>query len=124
MARAGPELRSGGCADPRGERGGLLQMRVRRAVLTARQRRALAGLALAGGCAAAGVGLVQPVELDLDRGPGQADHALDRVEHARLLGDREVAADLLEEAAGGLREVARIAREPLNGGLRRIEHAP
>ena len=115
---------SGGCADARRERGGLLEMRVRRAVLAARQRRALAGLALAGGGAAAGVGLVQPVELDLDRCPGQADHALDRVEDARLLGDREVAADLLEEAAGGLREVARIAREPLHGRLRRLEHAP
>src|SRR3978361_1097444 len=58
---------SGSRADARRERRGLLEMRVRRAVLATRQGRALAGLALARGRAAAGVGLVEAIELDLDR---------------------------------------------------------
>jgi hypothetical protein len=59
------------------------------------------------------------VALDLvaDEVLREADVALDRVVDTGLLGDREVVANLLEEAAGRLREVAAIAGEALDRAL-------
>ena len=99
-------------------------MRVRRAVLAAWQRRALARLALTGGCTAGGDDAFA-VALDLvaNKVLRKTDVALDRVVDASLLRDREVVTHFLEEAAGRLREVAGVAGEALNGALAGDEDA-
>src|SRR5438045_1154822 len=72
-----------------------LEMLVRRAVVALRQRRALAGLALAGRRLAAGDASVERAGLDLlvDELDGRVHAFLDRPAHLRLVRDREVAPD-------------------------------
>src|SRR5207302_2610703 len=87
-----------------------LEVLVRRAVVALRQRRALARLALPRRRAAAGDAAVERAGLDLlldevDRG---VDTLRDGPGDLRLHGDREVAADVLEERLVRLREVMRI----------------
>src|SRR4051794_27993676 len=117
--RANGAMRRGGLDEDR-----LLQVLVARAVLLARQRRALAGLALARRGAARGErALAVALDLVLDELVRDRERLVDRVVDARLLGDREVAADLLEEAPRRLREVAGILREALDRLLARAQHA-
>ncbi len=104
-----------------GRRG--LEVLVRGAVLALGQRRALARLALARRRAAAGDAAVERAGLDLllDVLDRRADSPRDRPVHLRLVRDREVAADVLEERPLRLREVARILGEPLDRVLTRGE---
>ena len=62
------------------------------------------------------------LDLLLDVADRRADSLRDRPVDLRLVGDREVAADVLEERPVGPREVARILGEPLDGVLTRGEH--
>src|SRR3954451_6320853 len=92
---------------------------VRGAVLALGERRALAGLALAGRRAAAGDPAVERTRLDLrldelDRGTDPLGHGPGDL---RLLRDGEVTADVLEECLVGAGEVARILGEPLDAVL-------
>src|SRR3954452_7385969 len=93
-----------------------LEMLVRRAVVALRQRRALAGLALARRRAAAGDAAVEGARLDLAL--DEPDRRRDALAHGpgdlRLARDREVAADVLEERPVGLREVERVLGEALH----------
>src|SRR5262245_37339984 len=97
---------------------------VRRAVVAVRQRRALARLALARRRAAACNAAVERARFDLlvdERRRGV--HALrDRPRDLRLARDREVAADVLEERAVGLREIERILGKAFHRLLARREH--
>src|SRR5262249_5380437 len=101
-----------------------LEMLVRRAVLALGERRPLAGLALprrrpaTGDAAVKGAGL----DLRLDERTRRRDAFADRPRDLCLRGDREVAADVLEERPLGLREVERIGREALHRLLARVEH--
>src|SRR5215471_10072080 len=109
---------------PSGRDAGALEVLVRRAVVAIRERRALARLALAGRRVAVGDPALERPGLDLlldelDRG---ADALVHGPRHLRLDGDREVAPDVLEEGAVGLREVVRIGRETLHRRLARGEH--
>src|SRR5215831_12577068 len=94
--------RSGGDDAP------LFQVLVRRAVLAIGQRRALARLALARGCLAAGDTLTATLDLLQDVRHGLGDVAVDRVVDPRLVRDREEVPDLVEQALAGLREVVGI----------------
>src|SRR5919108_4333799 len=105
---------------------GALEVLVRRAVVALGQRRPLAGLALAGRRVAARHAADEGARLDLlldERNRG-ADALVDGPGDLCLRRDREVAADVLEERPFGLREVLRIAREPLHRLLARLEHRP
>ena len=97
---------------------------MRRAVVALRQRRALAGLALAGRRAAAGDAAVERagLELLLDEADRGADAFLHGPGHLRLRGDREEAANVLEKGAIGLGEIVRVGREPLHRLLALLEH--
>src|SRR3954454_12814866 len=96
-------------------RGGRLEVLMRGAVLALGKRRALARLALAGRGAAAGDPAVERARLDLmlDVRDGRADPLGDRPVDPGLRRDGEVAADVLEERALRLREVAWILGEAL-----------
>src|SRR5690242_5213918 len=106
-------------------RGFGLQVLVGGAVVALRQRRPLAGLALARRGPAAGDPAVEQAGLDLlldelDRGP----HALlHRPRDLRLRRDGEEAADVLEQGPVGLREIEGIAGQPLHRLLAGDEHA-
>src|SRR4051812_11220864 len=101
-----------------------LEMLVRRAVVAFRQRRALAGLALAGRRTAPGDAAVEGSGLDLLL--DEADCGLDALRHGpgdlRLHGDREVAPNVLEKRAIGLGEVVRVGGQALHRPLTRGEH--
>src|SRR6476620_10058659 len=99
-------------------------MLVRRAVVAVRQRRALAGLALARRRLAAGDAAVERAGLDLllderDRG---ADTLADRPGNAGLRGDRKVAANVLEKRSVGAREILRIGGEARHRQLALLQH--
>src|SRR5581483_10015075 len=101
-----------------------LEVLVARAVVAVRERRPLTRLALARRRAAPGDAAVERTRLDL-----LLDELLRRVDalrhgprHVRLARDREVAPDVLEERAVGLREVERVGREPLHRLLARLEN--
>src|SRR5205814_7542029 len=103
---------------------GALEMLVRRAVVAFRERRALARLPFPRRRTAARDTAVERTGLDLllderDRG---GDAFLNRPGDFRLRRDREVATDVLEQRAVGLREVERIACEPLHRLLALLEH--
>ena len=99
-------------------------MRVRRAVLAAWQWRALARLALTGGCTArSNDALAVALDLVANEVLREADVALNRVVDASLLRDREVVTHFLEEAAGRLGEVAGVASKALDGALTGCEDA-
>ena len=87
-----------------------------RAVVAVRERCALARLPLPRGRATAACSAVERAGLDLlldevDRG---SDPLVDDPGHLSLVGDREVAADILEERLLGMGEVARVARKALD----------
>src|SRR5581483_9439488 len=109
---------------PSGGDAAAFEVLVRRAVVAVRQRRALARLALARRRAAAGDAAVERAGLDLllDEGDGRADALAHRPGDLRLRGDREVAADVLEEGPVGLGEVLRILGETLHRLLAGLEH--
>src|SRR5579884_4067294 len=96
--------------------GARLEVLVRRAVVAVGQRRPLARLALARGRATAGDAAVEQPRLDLllDEVHRRRHSLLHGPGHLRLGGDREVAADVLEQGAIGLREVERVRRQPLH----------
>src|SRR5437660_11313173 len=82
-----------------GDRGVLLEVLVRRAVVATRERRALAGLSLPRRRVAMRDSAVEEAGLDLlldERGRG-ADALTHRPGNLRLSGDREVAADVGEQ---------------------------
>src|SRR6266545_2628373 len=108
----------------RGDARALLEMLVRRAVVAIRQRRALARLALARRRAAARDAAVERSRLDLlvDEGDRRGHALLHCPRHLGLDGDREVAADVLEEGSVGLCEVERIRRKPFHRLLAGGEH--
>jgi hypothetical protein len=99
---------------------------VRRAVVALRQRRALAGLALARRRAAAGDPAVERSGLDLllDERRRRGHAGLHGPCDLRLRRDREVAPDVLEERPVRLREIERIAGEALHRVLARHEDGP
>src|SRR2546423_4986969 len=99
-------------------------MLVRRAVVAVRQRRALTRLALARGCATACDAAVECAGLDLilDELRRRADAFRHGPGNLGLARDREVAADVLEERAVGLREIERVLCEALHRLLARREH--
>src|SRR5689334_8353498 len=103
--------------------GACFEVLVTRAVVAVRERRPLARLALAGRRAAAGDAAVERAGLDLLL--DELDRRIDPLRHGprdlRLAGDREVAADVLEERPVGLREIERVGREPLHRRLARGE---
>src|SRR5207253_7405809 len=108
----------------RGDARARLEVLVRRAVVAVGQRRALARLALARGGAAAGDAAVEGAGLDLalDERDRRGDALAHRPRDLRLAGDREVAADVLEERAVGLGEVERVLGEPLHRLLAGLQH--
>ena len=89
-----------------------LEVLVRRAVVALGERRALARLPLAGRRAAPSDTAVESARLDLllDVGGRGGDPLVDGPCDLGLAGDREVAADVLEEGAGRVREIERILR--------------
>src|SRR5437868_8586732 len=99
-------------------------MLMRRAVLPLRKRRALAWLALAGGRTAAGDAAVERARLDLllDEPARGADALGHRPGDLRLVGDREVPAEILEQRPVRLGEVVRIGGEALHRALTGLEH--
>src|SRR5947207_1109802 len=101
-----------------------LQVLVRRAVLTFRQRGPLARLALSRRRSATGDAAVERPGLDLrlDERACRRDALADRPRNLGLRGDREVAPDVLEQSPFGLREVERVGRESLHRLLARVEH--
>src|SRR5688572_22456422 len=104
-------FRDAGARGPlRGDRRGLLEMLVRRAVVATGERRPLARLSLAGSRVAAGDPTVQEPRLDLllDERRGGAESFLHRPGDLRLRGDREVTPDVRKERAVGACEVVRI----------------
>ena len=109
------ELRTSG-GDEAG-RDALVEMRMRRAVLALGHRAALARLALARERTAAAEQVAAALELRLGGLDDARDHLVHRHVHACLLRDREVAPDLLEQAARRAREVAGIGGEPFDRGL-------
>ena len=115
------EYRSG--SDEAG-RDALVEMRVRRAVLALGHRAALARLALARERAAAPEQVAAPLELGLGRLDDARDHFVYCDVDACLLRDREVAPDLLEQAARRAREVAGVGSKPFDRALTGREDAP
>src|SRR5438067_3029372 len=97
---------------------------VRRAVVAVRQRRALAGLALARRRAAACDAAVERAGLDLllDELRRRVHSLLHGPGDLGLARDREVAPDVLEERAVRLREIQGVLRKPLHRLLARFEH--
>src|SRR5690349_16170276 len=97
----------------RRERRACFEMLVRRAVVAIRQRRSLAGLALARRRLAAGDAAVERAGLDLllDERDRCADPFPDRPGDTSLRGDREIAADVLEQGTVGTREILRVGGE-------------
>src|SRR5436305_13426039 len=98
-----------------------LEVLMRRAVVALRQRGTLAGLPLARRRLAASDAAVECTGLDLlvDELHRGVDALLGRPADLRLVRDREVPADVLEESALGAREVVRIVGEPLHRLLAR-----
>src|SRR5438034_1258674 len=98
-------------------------MLVRGAVVPIGQRCALARLALPRGRPAARDAAVEGARLDLalDERDRRCNALADGPGHLRLAGDREVAADVLEERPVGLGEVERVFGEPLHRLLARPE---
>ena len=104
-------------------RGFGLEVLVRRAVVALRERRALARLALARRRPAAGdPPSSRPDSICSSMKSTAAFTPFHCPRDLRLRGDREVAADVLEQRPVGLREVERIARQPLHRLLARLEH--
>src|SRR5215210_356395 len=101
-----------------------LEMLMGRAVVAFGERRPLARLALARGRAAARNPAVERAGLDLllDEGDGRADALAHCPRHLSLGRDREIAADVLEESAVGLREILRVAGESFHRALARGKH--
>src|SRR6476659_2085864 len=99
-------------------------MLVRRAVVAVRQRRALAGLALARRRLAAGDAAVERAGLDLllDERDRSADALANRPGNAGLRGDREIASNVLEEGAIGACEILRIGGEARHRQLALLQH--
>src|SRR5919198_562633 len=99
-------------------------MLVRGAVVAVREGRALARLALARRRPAARDATVERARLDLalDEGHRRRDAFTNRPGDLRLARDREVASNVLEERAVGLREVERVLGEPLHRLLTSLEH--
>src|SRR5512132_3487953 len=91
-------------------------MLVRGAVVAARERRPLAGLALACRRAAARHAAVVGacLDLSLDEGDRRAHSLADGPGHLSLCRDREVAANVLEQRPVGPGEIVWIAGEPLH----------
>jgi len=101
-------------------------MLVRRAIVALWERRALARLPFACRGAAARDASVEHARLDLllderDRGCHAFLHC---PRHLGLRGDREVAANVLEEGPVRLGEIERILREPLHRLLALLQHGP
>src|ERR687888_2005124 len=94
------------------------------AVVAVWKWRALARLALGGCRPAARDATVDRARLDLalDEGDRRRDALTNRPGDLRLARDREIAADILEERAVGLREVERVLGEPLHRLLTGLEH--
>src|SRR5581483_3693380 len=109
---------------PSGGDAAAFEVLVRRAVVAVRKRRALARLALARRCAAAGDAAVERAGLDLllDEADGCADALRHRPRDLCLDGDREIASDVAEERSIRLGEVVRIGGEALHRPLARREH--
>src|SRR5262245_2454111 len=103
-----------------------LEVLVRRAVVAVRQRRALARLALARGRPAARDAAVEGAGLDLalDERHRRRDALAHGPGDLRLAGDREIAADVLEERAVGLGEIERVLGEALHRLLAGLQHLP
>src|SRR3954467_11222805 len=103
-----------------------LEVLMRRAVVALRQRCPLTRLALAGRRAAPSDAAVERSRLDLLL--DEADRRLDALGHGpgdlRLHGDREVAADVLEQGAIRLREVVRVGGQALHRPLTGRQHVP
>src|SRR5438105_2527628 len=99
-------------------------MLVRRAIVALGERRALARLPLARRRVTARDAPLERACFDLllDELDCSADTLVDRPRDLRLHGDREVAADVLEERAVRLREVVRIGCEPLHRPFACGEH--
>ena len=99
---------------------------MRGAVLTLGERCALARLSLARRRPAAGDPAIERTGLDLgvDVLDGRPDPLGHRPGDLRLIGDGEVAPDVLEERPVGVCEVARILGEPLDALLARGENLP
>src|SRR3954451_12823499 len=100
------------------------QVLVRGAVVALGKRCPLARLALPRRRAAARDAAVERTGLDLllDEALCRLHTLRDRPRNVRLAGDREVAADVLEERAVRLREVERIGGETLHRVLARLEN--
>src|SRR6187200_2187358 len=98
FADAKIRLGRGGGGRPRGQRRAL-EMLVRRAVVAAGQRRALAGLTLTRRRLAPADPAVEQtrLELGLDEPDRGGDALLHGPRHVSLRGDREVAADVVEQ---------------------------
>jgi hypothetical protein len=107
----------------RGERA--FEMLVRRAVVALRERSALAGLPLACRCPATGDTAVEGtgLQLLLDEADSCADAFLHCPGHLGLRGDREEAANVLEQGAIGLCEVVRVRGQPLHRLLALLENS-
>src|SRR5207247_2568827 len=103
--------------------GRALEVLVRRAVVAVRERRALARLAFARRGTAAHDSSVERSGLDLllDEGDRRGDALVHCPRDLRLAGDGEVAADVLEEGAGRVREIERILCQSLHRLLARVE---
>ena len=101
-------------------------MLVRRAVVAAWERCPLTGLALACRGSAAGDAAVERASLDLrvDERHRSRDSFAHRPGDLRLRGDREVAADVLEERPVGSGEIVRICREAGHRLLALAQHGP
>src|SRR6476660_4649000 len=96
---------------------------MRGAVLAVGQRRTLARLALAGRrLALVRLALTRALELVEDVHHGCVDVPVNRSVDSRLVRDREQMPDLREEALAGLREVLRIAGQPLDRRLATLKH--
>src|SRR5438067_619239 len=95
---------------------GALEVLVRGAVVALGERCALARLALARGCPAAGDPAVERARFDLALDErDRCGHAFpDRPGDLSLARDREVAADVLEERPVGLGEVERVLGEAIH----------
>src|SRR3954451_18936662 len=109
---------------PRLRRGLGFQVLVRGAVVALGKRRPLTRLSLPRGRGAAGAAPAERAGLDLLLDEALCRlHALgDRPGNVRLAGDREVAADVLEERPVRLREIKRVGGEPLHGVLAGLEN--
>src|SRR5919106_2031993 len=102
---------------------GLLEVLMGRAVVTSRQRLALAGRALAGVGAAVAHHPVEPGSLrqSLEELERQLDVGVDHPPDAQLIADREVRTHLAEERARRTGEIATIGGEPADRLLACVE---